>query len=96
MMKILKLNSISSSADAAFAGYEYSDSVRDPDGIILRSYAMHDYPLGDGLLAVARAGAGVNNIPVDACTCSMPAMALILSCVSAVRAISVTPIFSYS
>ncbi len=68
MMKILKLNSISSSADAAFAGYEYSDSVRDPDGIILRSYAMHDYPLGDGLLAVARAGAGVNNIPVDACT----------------------------
>ena len=68
MMKILKLNAISPVADKAFAGYEYSDSVENPDGIILRSFAMHDYPLGDNLLAVARAGAGVNNIPIDKCT----------------------------
>ena len=67
-MKILKLNSISSVADESFRGYEYSDSVENPEGIILRSFAMHDYPLGDDLLAVARAGAGVNNIPIDKCT----------------------------
>ena len=35
---------------------------------MLRSFAMHDYPLGENLLAVARAGAGVNNIPIDKCT----------------------------
>ena len=67
-MKILKLNSISSAADESFHGYEYSDSVENPDGIILRSFQMHDYPLGENLLAVARAGAGVNNIPIDKCT----------------------------
>ena len=67
-MKILKLNAISPAADAVFKGYEYSDSVEQPDGIMLRSYAMHDYPLSDELLAVARAGAGVNNIPVSQCT----------------------------
>ena len=67
-MKILKLNSISPIADETFRGYEYSDSVENPEGIILRSFAMHDYPLGDDLLAVARAGAGVNNIPIDKCT----------------------------
>ena len=67
-MKILKLNSISSVADESFRGSEYSDSVENPEGIILRSFAMHDYPLGDDLLAVARAGAGVNNIPIEKCT----------------------------
>ena len=67
-MKILKLNSISPVADETVRGYEYSDSVENPEGIILRSFAMHDYPLGDNLLAVARAGAGVNNIPIEKCT----------------------------
>ncbi len=67
-MKVLKLNSISPVADEIFQGYEYGDAVKDPDGIMLRSFAMHDYPIGDNLLAIARAGAGVNNIPVDACT----------------------------
>ena len=67
-MKILKLNAISPVADDIFKGYEYSDSVENPDGIMLRSFAMHDYPLGDDLLVVARAGAGVNNIPIDKCT----------------------------
>ncbi|MGN0823192.1 MAG: 3-phosphoglycerate dehydrogenase family protein [Candidatus Gallimonas sp.] len=67
-MKVLKLNSISPVADPVFKGYEYSDSAENPEGIILRSFAMHDYAFGDRLLAVARAGAGVNNIPVDQCT----------------------------
>lgn len=67
-MKILKLNAISPVADEAFRGYEYSDTAENPEGIMLRSFAMHDYPLGDALLAVARAGAGVNNIPIDKCT----------------------------
>ena len=68
MMKILKLNAISPVADEAFRGYDYSDKAENPEGIILRSFQMHDYPLGDALLAVARAGAGVNNIPIDKCT----------------------------
>ena len=67
-MKILKLNAISPVADEVFKGYEYSDKVENPEGIMLRSFAMHDYPLGENLLAVARAGAGVNNIPIDKCT----------------------------
>ena len=69
MAKILKLNAISPVADKIIpAGYEYSDKVENPDGIMVRSAVMHDYPLGDNLLAIARAGAGVNNIPVDKCS----------------------------
>ena len=64
MKKILKLNSISKIADKYFEGYEYSDSVVNPDGIMLRSFKMHDYQTSSNLVAVARAGAGVNNIPI--------------------------------
>jgi D-3-phosphoglycerate dehydrogenase len=64
MAKILKLNAISPIADGIFKGYEYSDKVENPDGIMVRSAAMADYKAGDNLLAVARAGAGTNNIPV--------------------------------
>lgn len=64
MKKILKLNSISKLADKYFESYEYSDTAVNPDGIMLRSFKMHDYEVGDNLLAVARAGAGVNNIPL--------------------------------
>ena len=67
-MKILKLNAISPVADEVFKGYEYSDKAENPEGVMLRSFAMHDYPLGENLLAVARGGAGVNNIPIDKCT----------------------------
>lgn len=67
-MKVLKLNEISPVANQAFAGYEYSSEVTSPDGIILRSFSMHDYPMDENLLAIARAGAGVNNIPVHDCT----------------------------
>lgn len=61
--KILKLNAISPLADELFRNYEYSDNVSNPDGIMVRSAAMADYAAGDNLLAVARAGAGTNNIP---------------------------------
>lgn len=64
MKSILKLNAISPLADGVFAGYNYSDKAENPDGIMVRSAAMADYKAGDRLVAVARAGAGTNNIPV--------------------------------
>lgn len=64
MAKILKLNSISPLADGYFKKYEYGDKVENPEGIMVRSAAMAEYAVGDNLLAVARAGAGTNNIPV--------------------------------
>lgn len=48
--------------------FTINDTAKDPDGIILRSFSMHDMELGDNLKAVARAGAGVNNIPIDKCS----------------------------
>lgn len=63
-MKILKLNAISPLADGYFKDYEYGDGVSNPHGIMVRSAAMADYAVGENLLAVARAGAGTNNIPV--------------------------------
>lgn len=66
MAGILKLNAISQLADEIFANYDYGDSVENPQGIMVRSAAMADYAVGDELLAVARAGAGTNNIPVAA------------------------------
>ena len=47
--------------------YEVSEFVENPDAIMVRSAVMHEMPLGDNLLAIARAGAGVNNIPVEKC-----------------------------
>lgn len=63
MAGILKLNSISPLAEPIFKGYEYGEDVKDPQGIMVRSAAMADYKPGSNLLAVARAGAGTNNIP---------------------------------
>lgn len=48
--------------------YAISDTAENPDGIILRSFNMHDMEFGSNLKAIARAGAGTNNIPVDKCT----------------------------
>lgn len=62
-MKILKLNSISPIADEIFKNYDYSEEVKNPDGIMVRSAQMAEYAVGENLLAVARAGAGTNNIP---------------------------------
>ena len=47
--------------------YTKTDSIMDADCALVRSASMHDMELGDTVLAVARAGAGVNNIPLDAC-----------------------------
>lgn len=47
--------------------YKCVEKVEDADGILVRSASMHDMDLGDKVLAVARAGAGVNNIPLDEC-----------------------------
>lgn len=66
MNKILKLNSISPVINDVFnENYEVSDNVENPVGIMLRSFKMHDYALSESTIAVARAGAGVNNIPID-------------------------------
>ncbi|MBR0461917.1 MAG: phosphoglycerate dehydrogenase [Erysipelotrichaceae bacterium] len=48
--------------------YEYGEDLKDEDAILVRSASLHDYDLPESLLAIARAGAGVNNIPIDKCT----------------------------
>ena len=48
--------------------YHVSDSAGQPDAILVRSASMHDMPLAPSVLSIARAGAGTNNIPIDACT----------------------------
>ncbi|RKQ35655.1 phosphoglycerate dehydrogenase [Oceanobacillus halophilus] len=50
------------------ADYKIDNDSENPDAIVLRSYNMHDYAFGDNLKAIARAGAGVNNIPIETCT----------------------------
>ncbi len=47
--------------------YEIVDEVGNADAVLVRSAAMHDMELSDRLIAVARAGAGVNNIPIEKC-----------------------------
>jgi len=48
--------------------YQVGTDVEDPDGIMVRSADMHEMAFGSNLLAIARAGAGVNNIPLDKCS----------------------------
>jgi D-3-phosphoglycerate dehydrogenase len=68
MYKINCLNPISKIGLANLtADYQLTDNVNEAEGILVRSAAMHDMELPDSLLAVARAGAGVNNIPLDKC-----------------------------
>ncbi|MBR2847742.1 MAG: 3-phosphoglycerate dehydrogenase [Clostridia bacterium] len=70
MFKIRTLNEISPFGLEKFdkANYEISSDFENPDAIILRSFKMHDMELPASLKAVARAGAGVNNIPIDKCS----------------------------
>ena len=64
MKNILTLNAISEkAAEALGENYTLSDKAENPVGIMLRSFSMHDYALPDSVVAVARAGAGTNNIP---------------------------------
>ena len=48
-------------------GCTVGKDVPDPQGILLRSADLHDYPFGESLLVIARSGAGTNNIPLDLC-----------------------------
>lgn len=67
MKEILTLNAISPVANDVFPeGYHLTDKAEKPEGIMLRSFSMHEYDLPESVLAVARAGAGTNNIPSDA------------------------------
>lgn len=70
MKKILTLNNISAQGLDRLPRdkYEVSSESSAPDAIMLRSFKMHDMPIPDSLLAVGRAGAGVNNIPLDKMT----------------------------
>ncbi len=68
MYKIGTLNKISPVGLARLTDdYTVVEDVQEANGIILRSYDMHEMELSDNLLAVGRAGAGVNNIPLDKC-----------------------------
>lgn len=70
MYKIMKLNKISAKGLALFPldQYEIGTEITNPDAIILRSFKMNDMDLPASLLAVGRAGAGVNNIPMPRCS----------------------------
>jgi D-3-phosphoglycerate dehydrogenase len=67
MVKIQTLNNISPVGldKLPREGYEVASEVTNPDAILVRSAKMHDMEIGDNLKAVGRAGAGVNNIPLD-------------------------------
>jgi len=68
MYKIRTLNKISKvGLDVLTDGYAVSDDFTDPDAILVRSAKMHDFAFNPELLCIARAGAGVNNIPCDRC-----------------------------
>lgn len=67
MFKIHTLNKISSKGLNELGGnYEITEDLNASDAILVRSAKMHDMTLPDSVLAIARAGAGVNNIPIDA------------------------------
>lgn len=68
MYKIGTLNKISQTGLACFSDkYAVSDDVAGANGILVRSQDMHEMEFGKELLSIARAGAGVNNIPLDRC-----------------------------
>lgn len=70
MYAIKTMNKISPSGLTKFApgAFQYGDDVEKPDAFIVRSASLHEVELPASLKAIARAGAGVNNIPVDTCS----------------------------
>lgn len=69
MFDILTLNKIAAVGTSRLGdNYTYGDDVQNPDAVLVRSAAMHDMQFADNLLAIARAGAGTNNIPKDVCS----------------------------
>lgn len=69
MYNILTLNSISEKGLVKLPAKDFviADKMENPDGIMARSADMHTYEIPETLLAIARAGAGTNNIPVEQC-----------------------------
>ncbi len=69
MFSVKTLNKISNVGLSKFDStkYVYGDDIENPDAIMVRSAKMHDMVMPESLLAIARAGAGVNNIPVQEC-----------------------------
>ena len=69
MKKIQLLNKIAAIGTDIFdkSVYEVGEGLENPDAIMVRSASMHEMTFSDNLRAIARAGAGVNNIPVDRC-----------------------------
>ncbi len=69
MYNILTLNKISKKGLNEFGSdYQYGDNIENPDAVLVRSTSMHEMEFPGNLAAIARAGAGVNNIPVDRCS----------------------------
>lgn len=68
MYNILTLNKIAKcGTDKLSENYTVTDSCANPDAVLVRSASMHDMEMSESLLAIARAGAGVNNIPIESC-----------------------------
>ena len=70
MYNILTLNKIAACGTDLFdkSKYTFSEDMADPDAVLVRSASMHEMELPENLLAIARAGAGTNNIPIDKCS----------------------------
>ena len=70
MYKIQTLNKIDQEGLQVFPAstYKIESEITDPDAIVLRSFSMHEMEIPESVKAVARAGAGVNNIPIAKCT----------------------------
>ena len=68
MINVNCLNNIAACGLKLFSDeYNTESSFEDAQAVLVRSAKMHDMELSDNLLAIARAGAGVNNIPLDKC-----------------------------
>jgi len=70
MFKVLTLNNISVTGLDRLSreNYEIASEIQHPDAVLVRSFKMHDWDVPESLQAIGRAGAGVNNIPVDTMT----------------------------
>ena len=66
MRKIKTIDDITKDGAVEFGnGYEFVDKTEDADAILMRSTDLHGYELPEGIRAIARCGAGVNNIPIE-------------------------------
>ena len=68
-MKVQLMNKISQVGLGVFdQSYTYGEAVENPDALLVRSAKLHEMAFEPGLACIARAGAGVNNIPIDRCS----------------------------